>query len=272
MRVPLLLNVCEELSRLIDEWIERVPKNEYAFVVLDMNQNREIGQNFVRVALSLQKKLKALGKDFIIINASRDWFRFMESQGVRIQTLQDMAEVRASLPPGTATAPVAGLKLDVNFVNPFIEGALHTLKVQCNIETQAGKPYLKGHGPDIEPDIAGVIGLTSKGFVGSIAIVYPAATFLAIMGNMLGEKYDEITKEVEDGAGELLNIIFGQAKTTLNKNGYAVQRAIPTIVRGKELKVRHVTPRPTIVLPFKTAFGPFFVEITIDGDGLWQNG
>jgi chemotaxis protein CheX len=152
-------------------------------------------------------------------------------------------------------------KIDVNFINPFIEGAVETLKVQCSFVATAGKPFLKGKGPDITIDIAAVIGLTSAAFNGSVAICFPEKIFLGIMEKMLGEKQTTITKELEDGASELLNIIFGHAKKILNQKGYAIQKAIPTIIRGKDMAVTHLTPNPTIVMPFQTELGSFHIEV-----------
>ncbi len=37
------------------------------------------------------------------------------------------------------------------------------------------------------------------------------------MGGMLGEEIKEINQDIQDGAGELLNIIFGFTKRVLNK-------------------------------------------------------
>src|SRR4051794_18484697 len=95
-------------------------------------------------------------------------------------------------------------KLDVNFINPFIEGAIETLKVQCSFVAKAGRPFLKGKGPEIKTDIAAVIGLTSAAFNGSVAICFPEVVFLGMMERMLGEKYAAITQDLEDGASELL--------------------------------------------------------------------
>ena len=153
-------------------------------------------------------------------------------------------------------------KIDVNFINPFIEGAIETLKVQCSFSVVAGKPFLKGKGPSIKVDLAAIIGLASPAFKGSVAICFPKPVFLRVMEKMLDEKFTEITKDLEDGASELLNIIFGQAKKALNDKGYAIEKAIPTIVRGEGIEVKHLTPSPTLVLPFSTEVGAFHIEIS----------
>lgn len=152
-------------------------------------------------------------------------------------------------------------KIDVNFINPFITGAVETLKIQCSITATSGKPYVKDANNKVKTDIAAIIGLTSKAFNGSVAICFTESVFLFIMEKMLGSKYTAITKELEDGASELLNIIFGHAKRVLNQQGYGIDKAIPTIVRGSDLNVTHLTPSPTIALPFTTEKGVFLIEI-----------
>lgn len=154
---------------------------------------------------------------------------------------------------------------DVQFINPFIDGALQTLKVQCQVEARPGKVHRKeATAPEI--DIAGIIGLASPAFKGTISIGFPAATFLAVMGRMLGERYETITPEVQDGAGELMNIVFGVAKRVLNEKGYAIEKALPSVVVGKGMNVVHVSQAPTIVVPFETDVGPFRIEITLEGE------
>ena len=81
---------------------------------------------------------------------------------------------------------------------------------------------------------------------------------------MVGESHDNITEEVQDAAGELLNIIFGQAKTVLKGKNYVLERAIPTVLVGEKLRIRYKTKIPTIVLPFESSAGSFHIEIIVD--------
>lgn len=174
-------------------------------------------------------------------------------------------EALAEVTPGAAKAkaPTAP-KIDVNFVNPFVSATLETLKVQANVGSSAGKPHLKVQDSSLHWDITAIIGLSSKHFNGAIALCFPKEVFLAIMSNMLGEKYTEITQELGDGAGELLNIIFGQAKKVLNQNNYEIEKAIPTVVIGTDIKVKQLAESPTVVLPFTTDFGVYHVEVVTD--------
>ena len=160
------------------------------------------------------------------------------------------------------------LAVDVSFFKPFVEGTIKTLKVQCSLDAKPGKPLFKGTAPRPDFDIAAVIGILSSSFTGTISLCFPKAVFLTIMNNMLGENNAEITGELEDGAGELLNIIFGHAKSVLNAQGHDIQKAIPTIVRGSGLETRHLTPSKVVVLPFLTPAGEFDIEIGIEGKGI----
>lgn len=157
----------------------------------------------------------------------------------------------------------SGYTIDVDFVNPFVDGAIHTLKVQCQLECKNLEIFARGKGDKIpiSTDIAGVIGVASEKFKGSIAICFPEKVFLAAMSNMLGEEITEITKDIEDGAGELLNIIFGFAKKVLNENGHTIEKALPSIVRGNNISIKQTTTNPSIIVPFQSQAGSFFIEI-----------
>ncbi len=152
-------------------------------------------------------------------------------------------------------------KMDVNFFKPFVEGTLHTLKVQCKTEASHGKPFIKGKGPGFTSEIVAIIGLACTAFSGTIALYFKKETFLSLMSNMLEEKFIEITPELRDGAAELLNMIFGHAKRVLNTQGYDIQKAIPNIIKGENIEASHLTNAPVIVIPFTSNSGEFFIEI-----------
>jgi chemotaxis protein CheX len=155
-------------------------------------------------------------------------------------------------------------KIDGVFLKPFIEGTKTTLKVQCGVDSTIGAPYIKGSGPETKADIAAVIGLTSETFNGTLTLLFSKQLYLKAMTNMLGEAVTTINKDNQDGAGELLNIIFGWAKKVLNPKGYTIQKAIPTVLTGDNMTTRQLTTAAVYVLPFKTEFGMLYIEICID--------
>ncbi len=151
--------------------------------------------------------------------------------------------------------------MDPGFFKPFVEGTIKVLKVQCKVDVILGKPFLKGETPQPNFQIAGVIGLTSDTFTGTLTLSFEESSFLEIMGNMLGEKFETLTPDLQDGAGELLNMIFGHAKRVHNDLGNNIRMALPTVFVGSNLGTRTVGGEKVMVIPFKTDRGEFHIEI-----------
>lgn len=154
---------------------------------------------------------------------------------------------------------------EAQFIHAFIQAVSHTFGVQCNYQVVAQKAHSLKSAEDLDISICSVIGLVSSVFRGTITLALNDATFLALMSGMFGEKLETVSDELSDGAGELLNIIFGTAKTTLTNNGIAVEKAIPTVIRGPKIKFSALTAnKPTIVVPFTGSAGPFHMLISLD--------
>lgn len=156
-------------------------------------------------------------------------------------------------------------KVDVDLVNAFVKATRNVLEMQAATKLILGKPRLRKESENLPADISGVININCEQFKGVITLSFPAAVFLRIYENMVGETHTTISPEIEDAAGELLNIIFGQVKTSLNDSkGYNLQKALPTIFVGDKMRVRQMTTSPTLILPFGMDGGEFFIEIAID--------
>lgn len=252
------------LAKLLTDLTQKASSLATVEIVLDLKGTVEVAPEFLSKIAPAVNGLNGHGKKVFVLNASSTARDAISIEGMA-QGLVAVNSLEEALPKSRTDSSTKGqYRIDVNFITPFIEGAINTLKIQCQFDCKPGKIYLKGTGPTITTDIAAVIGITSKGFNGSVSICFPKAIFLGIMSNMLGEPQAEITRELEDGASELLNIIFGQAKTTLNSRGHSFEKALPTIVRGNDLKVKHLTKNPTIVMPFETPVGEFHMEISTE--------
>ena len=151
--------------------------------------------------------------------------------------------------------------MDVKFINPFLEGTISVLSTMAMVEPKAGKPYLK-EGTMAKGDVSGIIGLTGSAR-GSLALSFSERSILKIVSNMLGENYNDINGEVRDAVGEITNMISGVARQKLEAEGYNVVAAIPTVVSGKDHSFIHFLGGPSIIIPFETDHGPFFVDVCL---------
>jgi CheY-specific phosphatase CheX len=78
---------------------------------------------------------------------------------------------------------------------------------------------------------------------------------------MLGDKIDSIGKDESDAVGEIVNIIYGQAKIDLNRHGFALDRAFPTVFFGDKISECQFAIGKAVVLAFATPAGIFEVDI-----------
>ena len=151
--------------------------------------------------------------------------------------------------------------MDVKYINPFLQGTAEVLMKMSSLMVTADKPYAKN--ADIAPgDISGIIGITGDA-VGSLAISFTDACICSIVTGMLGELHMQINQDVIDAVGELTNMISGAARSRLEREGMILYAAIPTVVFGKGHTIQHILNSPSIVIPFKTEGGTFYVDVCL---------
>lgn len=155
-------------------------------------------------------------------------------------------------------------KLDVDFINPFIESSVKTLNAMCGMkDINAGKPYLYNEEEELNIDISGTLVISSPYFKGSIAVSFADKVYKDLINTMLAQDSESIDVDNQEGAAEIINIIFGQTKAELNTRGYNLERAIPSVMRGHNHKINQNNKIPVLLVPFKTDAGDFFIQICV---------
>ncbi|MCM2277895.1 MAG: chemotaxis protein CheX [Oligoflexia bacterium] len=244
-------NAQEALSRLRTE--------KFDAIFSDTRMPRLSGTDLVNALMTLTINtetpvvaMSAHEEDFqlLLITHAKEKIHFL-TKPLTIEAI--VKSLRAALPS----------KLNVDFVNPVLDATIHTISSMTGLAVNPGKPYVKKRG---EPsgDISGIVGVTSAGFKGTIALTFPSTTFLTVVSKMLGMEFTEINEENKDAVTELLNIIFGQARKTLNARGLGIQSAIPTIITGVGHAVDHKSTYPCLCLEFEIPdVGRFKVEVCV---------
>lgn len=152
--------------------------------------------------------------------------------------------------------------LDKRLINAFIEGVIKTLSTMAQTDVTPGKATVE---PQFTPkgEVAGVVGMVAGDIKANMTISFPKEGIFLVLENMLGEKYTDINNEVADAIGELTNMIYGSAKTTLNQMGYAFQMALPSVIKG-EVMISKQHAGATLVIPFNLPnHTVFHIEITV---------
>lgn len=222
------------------------------FLTLDFTKTVDIDGSFYSKVSELDKLLSSKGLKFESVFLSKDLKNLLVQEGVYSFFHHNIEK-----------KPSQGKKLRVEFVQPFVDSTVEVLQVQAQTPVEAQPIRVKAADESIDFNIMGILSIVSKQFEGSISLCFPEKVFLAICSNMLGEPYEEINDEVQDAAGEILNIIFGMSKAKLNNEyGYVIEKAIPTVIKGDSIKIKQ-TLGPTIILPFQCEAGSFHLEIEI---------
>ncbi len=153
--------------------------------------------------------------------------------------------------------------MNVEFVNPFLNAILNVLSTMATLEAKPGKPALK-KGSVAKGDVTGLIGMIGDKAKGSLAITFTEPVALEITRRMLGEAPAAIDDTVIDLVGEITNMVCGGAKSALGEKGYNFDLAIPGMIAGKNHTVTHKSKGPTVLVPFATDYGEFFVEVAFE--------
>ncbi|MDR0869128.1 MAG: chemotaxis protein CheX [Planctomycetota bacterium] len=168
------------------------------------------------------------------------------ANGVVHKPFEPMALLRAV---AEAFKPKEHQSVNVEFINPFIDATRNVLQTMCGVEIVRKKLFLK-EDHRMLGEVSGVMGLGGAA-MGSVVVSFHTKQACFLVGKMLGaETPTELTPEVCDGVGELINMISGQAKATLAKTKYHFNISIPSVISGAGHEISHRQGTPNIVVLF----------------------
>jgi chemotaxis protein CheX len=142
--------------------------------------------------------------------------------------------------------------------------------------TMVGLPLseLKGSYNDefmsVKKEISGLVGLS--GDTPGIAAVHTTRSLAGkITASMLGVSVSDLSDgEVNDGFGEIANIIAGNIKKELEKQKVDLKLSLPTVVTGMDYSTKILNGEKTDEVKIKMAMScegeKLFVEIIFQGD------
>ncbi|MDR3077338.1 MAG: chemotaxis protein CheX [Planctomycetota bacterium] len=152
--------------------------------------------------------------------------------------------------------------VNVEFINPFIDATRNVFSSMCQVEVARKKIFVKDDYKMLG-DISGVMQLSGPA-AGSVVISMSSELARLVVGKMLGEKpAEELTQEVSDATGEIINMISGQAKASLVKTKYHFTISIPKVVTGPGHEIEHQPGAPNIVVVFEGEGRDFSLQVCL---------
>lgn len=260
--------VLESLTGYIAEKIGRADSFPLRGWVIDVENNS---------ALSIDELREVQRTVLDLIGRQRIFFLGCPSQlAVNLQNESDvtvcssLSEVFTTLSPKKPGLKIAknptvartplDPKLDTLVDGAFKTGLVETMKIQCSTHFSPEKPFVREAGFQPNYAVAALMGMHSRVFTGSVLLGFEEATFLGLMSRMFGETMSELTAEIEDGCGEMLNIVYGQTRKILSESDFSFGKTIPRVVVGVAAS-RLLVPQPSRVLPFNSDLGRLWIEV-----------
>lgn len=156
----------------------------------------------------------------------------------------------------------------VQFSKPFIDGLKDTFATMVQTEIKTHSPQIK-KDPNAIGDISALIGMNgllekdgkTVEVKGLIALSWKEDVYVKMASRMLMEEYSEYNEEISDTGAEIVNIVMGNAKAKLASEGFKIEMASPSTVKGRELEIKY-PPKATIIeITCSADIGEFSLEI-----------
>ena len=134
------------------------------------------------------------------------------------------------------------------FVNPYLTAVEKVFNTMIGTQVAMSKPELK-HDKLTWGDVTGVMEFGGHKR-GTFSLSFTKTSALFAYKALMGEEAETITDEVIDFVGEMTNIISGQVRAEIEKLGYNLSGAVPTVVVGQNVEIDVVGKVPMVVLSF----------------------
>ncbi|MHA7878670.1 MAG: chemotaxis protein CheX [Saccharospirillum sp.] len=151
------------------------------------------------------------------------------------------------------------MKADI--INPFMETVTDILLTMAEMSCQRQSVFLK-NVTGTPGDIMAIMPLKGDSFQGAFALALEASTACDIGEKLLREPMTFPSDACLDMTGELANMVSGGARKRLWQQGYNFDMAQPTITLSKDTE--GLPLGSTLVIPFKTAAGKFWIEVRLE--------
>lgn len=155
--------------------------------------------------------------------------------------------------------------VDVQLINPFITATTDCLTQMAGLGPRRQRVFIK-NDPTMHGDIAGIIGM-SNGITGSCVVSFPRGLSRRIVARFLGEEEGKLTPEmINDGIGEVANMVAGGAKRLFANTPYRFDISTPTVISGEPVQL--FNPADSVAIACEFTANPdwpetFLIEVAL---------
>jgi chemotaxis protein CheX len=147
-----------------------------------------------------------------------------------------------------------------DLAQPFLLAAKGVLEQELGGDV--GRGQIKVEKGDFSAgEVTAVIGVTGA-LSGAVMYRMSEATALAIVGHMMGRKFEELDALARSGVGELGNVITGRAGVLLERAGVRAEIAPPMLICGRGGLMSSLEI-PRLMVPLHTGEGDIDLQVAL---------
>jgi len=150
-------------------------------------------------------------------------------------------------------------KVRAEHINPFILSTIKVFDTMVQCPLSRGEPYMK-KGNQPEHEITGIVGYSGRA-EGCVVISLSLQLALHATAVMLEKEVSGLDQDVIDAAGELANMIAGQAKKHLE--ALELRVTLPTVVSGRSHRIGYPEGVTAMCIPFDGEWGKLLIEFAL---------
>jgi chemotaxis protein CheX len=149
--------------------------------------------------------------------------------------------------------------MKAKYINPFLNASANLFNDYLGLAVKTGAPFLRQDPHDLS-EVSAIIGLAGE-TTGAVVLSFSRETAIAMVSSFSGKQYNALSDEVLDGAGELVNIIAGNAKRDLLD--FRIVISLPGVIVGETYRIKWPDRIPVITIPFASELGDFSVNVSL---------
>jgi chemotaxis protein CheX len=151
---------------------------------------------------------------------------------------------------------------EMEYLTPFISSTKDVFSTMASMDVDFKQVYFQNEHR-LLGDISGVIGLSGVA-EGTVVVTFYWELAQQVISSIMGVTPDEIGPELlNDGVGEIINMIAGSAKRYLTDTPFYFQLSLPTVILGWQHEIGHPESSTVAVLLFDVEDKAFAVQVSL---------
>ncbi len=153
--------------------------------------------------------------------------------------------------------------METTVVPTIVESVRDLFSKMLSCHVSGNQQAISVEQPINSEEVSAVIGITGE-TQGTMTLLLPESTALAIASKMLGSTFNEMDEMVADAVAEVINIVAGSAKAKMvDENARPLDLSLPTVIHGSQYTLHSPDNGKLVNIFFSSELGDFNLRLTL---------